>query len=280
VSGMSGIPDLPTTIDRTFRARRAIVSAADSGIGRATAVALAAAGTDVGITWHSDEQGALDTAEEVRAHGARAVVAHLDTTDIPACGDVLDRLAEELGGLDVFVNNAGTGGSTPLLDLGYREWNEIITTDLSGAFVCIQRAARRMVAAGAGGRIIAVSSVHEHQPRVGSSAYDAAKHGLGGLVKTAALELAPYAITVNTVAPGEIATPMTGQTDEDPHGTERPGIPIGRPGHAREIASVIAFLASPGSSYITGTSIVVDGGMLQMGPQAGSHLTSNEWRSV
>ena len=280
MSGMSGIPDLPTNIDTTFRAQRAIVSAADSGIGRATAVALAAAGSDVGITWHTDEQGALDTAEEVRAHGARAVIAHLDTTDIPACGDVIDRLAEELGGLDVFVNNAGTGGATPLLDLGYREWNEIITTDLSGAFVCIQRAARRMVAAGTGGRIIAVSSVHEHQPRVGSSAYDAAKHGLGGLVKTAALELAPYAITVNTVAPGEIATPMTSQTDEDPHGTERPGIPLGRPGHAREIAAVIAFLSSSASSYITGSSIVVDGGMLQMGPQAGSHLTSNEWRSV
>jgi NAD(P)-dependent dehydrogenase (short-subunit alcohol dehydrogenase family) len=235
---------------------------------------------DVGVTWHQDEQGALDTAEEVRGHGVRAAVAHLDTTDIPDCGDVIDRLADELGGLDVFVNNAGTGSATLLLDLSYAEWNEILTADLGGAFVCIQRAARRMVAGGTGGRIIAVSSVHEHQPRVGSSAYDAAKHGLGGLVKTAALELAQYGITVNTVAPGEIATPMTGQTDEDPHRTQRPGIPMGRPGDAREIASVIAFLASPAASYVTGSSIVVDGGMLQMGPQAGSHLTGNEWRSV
>jgi NAD(P)-dependent dehydrogenase (short-subunit alcohol dehydrogenase family) len=277
---MSETGDLPTDIDTTFRPRRAIVTASDSGIGRATAVALAAAGMDVGITWHTDEKGALDTADEVRGHGVRAAVAHLDTTDIPGCGDVVDRLAEELGGLDVFVNNAGTGGATLLLDLGYAEWNEIVTADLSGAFVCIQRAARRMVGAGAGGRIIAVSSVHEHQPRVGSSAYDAAKHGLGGLVKTAALELAQHGITVNTVAPGEIATPMTGQTDEDPHRAERPGIPLGRPGDAREVAATIAFLASPGSSYITGTTIVVDGGMLQMGPQAGSHLTGNEWRSV
>ena len=186
---MTDTTDLPSDSDTTFRPRRAIVTASDSGIGRATAVALAAAGMDVGVTWHTDEQGALDTAEEVRSHGTRAVVARLDTTDIPGCGDVVDRLADELGGVDVFVNNAGTGGATLLLDLGYEEWNEIVTADLGGAFVCIQRAARRMVAAETGGRIIAVTSVHEHQPRVGSSAYDAAKHGLGGLIKTVALEL-------------------------------------------------------------------------------------------
>jgi NAD(P)-dependent dehydrogenase (short-subunit alcohol dehydrogenase family) len=277
---MTDTPALPNDADTTFRPGRAIVTASDSGIGRAAAVALAEAGMDIGITWHTDEQGALDTAEEVRGLGVRAAVARLDTTDIPGCGDVIDQLADELGGLDVYVNNAGTGAATLLLDLDYDEWKTVVTTNLDGAFVCIQRAARRIVAGGNGGRIIAVSSVHEHQPRVGSSAYDAAKHGLGGLVKTAALELGQYGITVNTVAPGEIATPMTGQTDEDPHDTERPGIPLGRPGDAREIASVIAFLASPASSYVTGASFVVDGGMLQMGPQAGSHLTGNEWRSV
>jgi NAD(P)-dependent dehydrogenase (short-subunit alcohol dehydrogenase family) len=137
-----------------------------------------------------------------------------------------------------------------------------------------------MVARSQGGRLITVSSVHEHQPRVGSAAYDAAKHGLGGLMKTLALELGQYGITANTVAPGEIATPMTGQEDEDPHGTDRPGVPLGRPGDAREVAAVIAFLASPQASYVTGASYTVDGGMLQMGPQAGSHLTSNDWRSV
>lgn len=235
---------------------------------------------DVGITRHEDEQGALDTAEEVRAHGVRAAVARLDATDIPGCGDAIDRLCDEHGGLDVCIDNAGTGGATLLLDLEYDEWDQIVTADLSGAFVCIQRAARRMVPGGAGGRIIAVSRVHEHQPRVGSSAYDAAKHGLGGLMKTAALELAAHGITANTVAPGEIATPMTGQTDEDPHEAARPGIPLGRPCDARGVASVIALLASPAAPYVTGTSIVVDGGMLQMGPQAGSHLRSDDWRSV
>ena len=233
---------------------------------------------DVGVTWHEDEQGAQETAEEVRSHGRKAVVMKLDTTDVPACGDVIDALADELGGVDVLVNNAGTGDSAPLVEMTYDAWRHTMMTDLDGAFVCIQRAAKRMVAAGQGGRIIAVTSVHEQQPKVGSSAYDAAKHGLGGLIKTAALELGAYGVTANTVAPGEIATPMTGQTDQDPHKVDRPGLPLGRPGDAREIAAVVAFLASPASSYVTGASWAVDGGMLQMGSHAGSNITSDEWR--
>ena len=155
-----------------------------------------------------------------------------------------------------------------------------VATDLDRAFCCIQRAARRMVQVGHGGRLIAVTSVHEHQPRVGSAAYDAAKDGLGGLIKTLAPELGQDAITANSLAPGEIATPMTGQEDEDPHTEHRPGVPLGRPGDAREMSAVIAFLASPQASYVTGASWPVDGGMLQMGPQAGSHITSDDWRSV
>lgn len=262
-----------------FSPKRAIVTGSDSGIGRATAVALAAAGMDVGITWHTDEAGADETAKQVRNLGRNAVVERLDLTDLPGCAEVVDTLAEQLGGLEVFVNNSGTGSNTPMLDTGFDEWRTILATDLDGAFLCIQRACRRMVDAGRGGRIIAVTSVHEHQPRVGSAAYDAAKHGLGGLIKTIALELGDHGITANSVAPGEIATPMTGQEDQDPHGTKRPGVPLGRPGDTREIAAVIAFLASAQASYVTGASWVVDGGMLQMGPQAGSHLTSDEWRT-
>jgi hypothetical protein len=264
----------------TFDPRYAIVTASDSGIGRATAVALAEQGMNIGITWHSDEAGAHDTAAEVRKAGVEAEVTHLDTADLDGCGDVIDELAKRLGGVDVFVNNAGTGTARLALDMPLHEWRHVLATDLDGAFACIQRAGRRMVAGGQGGRLIAVSSVHEHQPRVGSAAYDAAKHGLGGLMKTLALELGRYGITANTVAPGEIATPMTGQEDEDPHTTDRPGVPLGRPGDAREIAAVIAFLASPQASYVTGASYAVDGGMLQMGPQAGSHLPSNDWRTV
>ena len=264
----------------TFAPHHAIVTASDSGIGRATSVALAASGLDVGVTWHTDQDGALDTAAGVRDAGGKAEVAHLDTSDLASCGNVIDELSDRLGGLDVFVNNAGTGSATLALDMTVDEWRHVVATDLDGAFVCLQRAARRMVAAGHGGRLIAVTSVHEHQPRVGSAAYDAAKHGLGGLMKTLALELGQYAITANCVAPGEISTPMTGQEDQDPHQKARPGVPLGRPGDAREIAAVIAFLASPQAAYVTGASWPVDGGMLQMGPQAGSHIATDDWRAV
>lgn len=266
------------TTNTDLEPRRAIVTGADSGIGRATAVALAAAGMDVGITWHSDEQGAEETAEEVRSHGARAVIAHLDVADVPACGGVIDGLIEVMGGIDVFVNNAGMGTTTPFLDMSLDEWNRVVDTDLTGAFICLQRAARAMVAAGRGGRLIAVTSVHAHQPMVGMSAYDAAKHGLSGLMKNLALELGSAGISAVSVAPGEIATPMTGQTDGDPRDEDRPGIPLGRPGDAREVAALIAYLASPEGGYVSGASVVIDGGMLQMGPQSGAAIESHDWR--
>ena len=186
----------------TFDPRYAIVTASDSGIGKATAVALAQSGMDVGVTWHSDSAGAEATAEEVKSQGRKAFIKQLDTTDLPSCAVTIDLLIDELGGLDVFVNNAGIGGSTFLVDTSYDQWRRIIATNLDGAFVCMRQAAKHMVKAGNGGRLIAVTSVHEHQPRVGSGPYDAAKHGIGGLIKTFALELGQHEITANAVAPG------------------------------------------------------------------------------
>src|SRR3954447_10238601 len=168
------------------RPRVAIVTGSESGIGRATAVALAEQGCDLGITWYRDEKAGEATAEEVRSLGRRAEARHLDLTQLPGAADVVDELADALGGVDVLVNDAGTGHRTPLLELDFGTWREVIGTDLDGAFLFLQRAARRMVAAGRGGRIVSVTSVHEHQPRVGAAAYCAAKGGLGLLTRVAA----------------------------------------------------------------------------------------------
>jgi NAD(P)-dependent dehydrogenase (short-subunit alcohol dehydrogenase family) len=244
--------------------RRAIVTGSDSGIGRAVAVALAEADCDVGITWHEDEAGGNETAREVRARGRNAEVLKLDLLDRASVRPAIGALADALGGVDVLVNNAGTGDGMMFLEMDLETWDRVLAVDLTGAFLAGQEAARRMVAAGRGGRIVNVTSVHEHVPLRGSSAYCAAKGGLGLLTKVMALELAEHGITVNAVAPGEIATPMTGAEDEDPHAIERPAIPAGRPGDAREVAAAVAFLASPEAAYATGASFVIDGGMLLM----------------
>jgi len=243
-------------------ARKVIVTASDSGIGKATAVRLARDGFDVGITWHTDREGAEGTAREVEEQGGRAVVMQLDVTDFERAADTIESVAGELGGLDVFVNNAGGGGTHPFLEFPLDEWQQVLDLNLTGAFVCAQRAARLMVDAGEGGRIVNVTSVHEHIPLRNSAAYCAAKGGLGLLTKVMALELGEHGITVNAVAPGEIATPMTGAHDEDPSEEERPALPLGRPGNAHEIAETIALLARPDARYATGSSFVVDGGLM------------------
>ena len=249
----------------------AVVTASDSGIGKECARELAENGFDVGITYRSDEAGAMDTLAAVERTGRRGEVRHLDLTDLPDAADVVDDLADALGGVDVLVNNAGTGDPTgDFLELPFQEWRQVIDTNLSGAFLCAQRAARRMVEAGKGGRIVNITSVHELVPRSGAAAYCASKGGLGLLTKVMALELAPHGITVNAVGPGEIATPMNDAEDVDPRTIKRPNIPLGRVGHAREISHWVAFLASEKSSYATGSSFIVDGGLIQMGAELGS----------
>jgi NAD(P)-dependent dehydrogenase (short-subunit alcohol dehydrogenase family) len=239
-----------------------MVTASDSGIGKATAVRLARDGFDVGVTWHSDREGAEDTAGEIQELGRRAVVTQLDVTSVGDAADTVEAVAAELGGLDVFVNNAGGGDTHPFLKFPLEDWQRVLDLNLTGAFVCAQRAARLMVEAGTEGRIVNITSVHEHIPLRGAAAYCAAKGGLGLLTKVMALELAQHGITVNAIAPGEIATPMTGAHDEDPSEEDRPGLPAQRPGNAHEVAEMVAVLARPDARYTTGASIVVDGGLM------------------
>jgi NAD(P)-dependent dehydrogenase (short-subunit alcohol dehydrogenase family) len=249
----------------------AIVTGSDSGIGQESAKALAESGFDIGVTYKEDKDGAEETLAAASTAGRRGEIRQQDLTGLPQAADVIDELADSLGGLDVLVNNAGTGDPTgDFLELTYEEWRQVIDTNLSGAFLCSQRAARRMIDGGNGGRIINITSVHEHIPRTGASAYCASKGGLGLLTKVMAMELAQHGITVNAIAPGEIATPMTGAEDTDPRTIERPNLPLGRPGHAREIAAWVAFLASEKASYATGASFVVDGGLMLMAAELSS----------
>ncbi len=168
---------------------------------KATAVALAGDGFDVGITWRSDEEGAEGTAKEVRELGRTTLVARLDLAASDA-GDRILELADGLGGLDVLVSNAGTGQHALVVELDLATWRQVLEV----GFVVCQAAARRMIDQGRDGRIITVTSVHEHQPRYGAAAYCAAKGGLGLFTKCLALELAEHGITANAVAPGEIST--------------------------------------------------------------------------
>jgi NAD(P)-dependent dehydrogenase (short-subunit alcohol dehydrogenase family) len=264
-------------VDVTYP-RLAIVTGSDSGIGAATAQLLATEGFDVGLTVHRDVEGAEETRKAIEERGQRAFVESFDASR-PDAGQAIGRLADQLGGLGVLVNVAGTGQSQKAVDMTYDDWRHVVQTDLDGPFLCAQAAARRMITDGHAGRIINVTSVHEHVPRLGSSAYCAAKAGLGMFTRVLALELGEHAITVNSVAPGEIATEMTGIAEEDAYGTERPGNPLGRVGHVSEVASVIGFLASPRSTYVTGASLTVDGGLTLMAAH-GHDQHGGAWRDI
>ncbi|SCB97655.1 SDR family oxidoreductase [Kosakonia oryziphila] len=245
----------------------AVVTAADSGIGKQCALMLAEQGFDIGITWHSDEKGAQDTARQVQAFGRRAETIQLDLSQLPEGVQAIQTLISRFGRIDVLVNNAGAMSKAPFLEVTFEDWRSIFTVDVDGAFLCSQIAARQMVAQGQGGRIINITSVHEYTPLPEASAYTAAKHALGGLTQSMALELVDHNILVNAVAPGAIATPMNNMRDDDAKPGSMPNIPLARPGTTKEIASMVAWLCSEHASYTTGQSFIIDGGFMLANPQ-------------
>ncbi|UDJ84128.1 SDR family oxidoreductase [Kosakonia oryzae] len=245
----------------------AVVTAADSGIGKQCALMLAEQGFDIGITWHSDEKGAQETARQVEAFGRRAETIQLDLSQLPEGAQAIQTLISRFGRIDALVNNAGAMSKAPFLEVTFEDWRSIFTVDVDGAFLCAQIAARQMVAQGQGGRIINITSVHEHTPLPEASAYTAAKHALGGLTQSMALELVEHNILVNSVAPGAIATPMNNMSDDDAKPGSMPNIPLARPGTTKEIASMVAWLCSEHASYTTGQSFIIDGGFMLANPQ-------------
>jgi glucose 1-dehydrogenase len=205
----------------------ALITGSDSGMGQATAEEFARAGADVAVTFHTDEAGAQDTAERVKAAGRRVVIVRqLDVRDEASVAAVFDAAAAELGVPDILVNNAGVGaGGTSVADMTAEEFDRVIKTDLYGPFFCSREFIHRRKAADAGGsgKIINITSVHEAIPSPGSASYGAAKGGLLTLTRSLALELAPLRINVNAIAPGLIRTAHDGEADrrsrEDEEGT-------------------------------------------------------------
>jgi Dehydrogenases with different specificities (related to short-chain alcohol dehydrogenases) len=245
----------------------AVVTASDSGIGKQCALQLARKGFTVGVTWHSDEQGARETVQEIEALGQQAHAIKLDLSHLPQGAQALETLIQRLGRIDVLVNNAGRMTKAPVLEVTLEDWRATFCVDVEGALLCSQIAARHMMAQGEGGRIINITSVHEHTPLPNASAYTAAKHALGGLTKSLAMELVEHNILVNAVAPGAIATAMNDLHDDDVKPGSMPYIPLQRPGKTEEIAGMVAWLCSEDASYVTGQSLIVDGGFTLVNPQ-------------
>lgn len=179
--------------------------------------------------------------------------------------------ARELGPVDLVVCNAGVEERHPLLEMSLDDWRQVIDTDLTGAFLCSREGARAMAARGAGGAIVHVTSVHDRMPWAGFSHYCAAKGGQRLFLESIAKELAPLGIRVAAVAPGAIATPINEEmlADDAARGAVEAQIPMGRIGASAEVARAVAWLASGAASYVTGATLVVDGGLTLFPPEAG-----------
>lgn len=247
----------------------AIVTGASRGIGKGIALVLAREGANVVIT-DIDAGGATQAAEELRKLGYRAKSISSDITQHTQVEDLVRGTVTQFGHVDILVNNAGVISNTPILDLTEEEWDRTITVNLKGTFLCSKRAAQVMVAQHSG-RIINISSLAGKVGAPGQAAYCASKHGILGLTKVLAIDLAPYGITVNAVCPGNTETEMMryvftkraesrGQSFDELAQGILAKTPLGRFGLPEDIAQVVLFLASSASGYVTGQAIDVDGG--------------------
>jgi glucose 1-dehydrogenase len=243
----------------------ALVTGATSGIGKAIAERFAAEGAHVAINYRAHGDHELQAENMLGNFPQRGVTAPADVSKRDDVEKMIANVNDAFGRLDIVVNNAGIEIQRPFLEVSDEDWNRVMAVDLFGPFVVSQVAARLMVARGAGGKIVNVSSVHEDIPFPNYAAYCAAKGGLRMLMRNLALELAPHQINVNNIAPGAIATPINQQTLTDPEAKRNAigEIPWGRFGTPEEVAAVAVFLASDESSYVTGSTYHVDGGMTQ-----------------
>ncbi len=243
--------------------RRALVTGANSGIGRAIAVALGAAGARVGINYLVDPQAAQQVAGAIGAQGGAALPLLADVSDAAQVSRMFGEVEQAWGGIDILVNNAGIDGERAPGWAGTPEaWRRVLEVNLIGAYLCAREALRRMVPQRSG-VILNITSVHERIPWSGYSAYTASKAGLGMLTQTLAQEAAPHGVRVLALAPGAVQTAINQAVWSDPAqraDLERK-IPLGRLGQPEEIARMATVLVSDAAAYVTGTTVVVDGGM-------------------
>lgn len=241
--------------------KAALVTGASRGIGREIALELARQGANVAVNFAGSEAKANEVVDEIKAMGRDAFTIKCNVSNGTEVADMVKAAIERFGKLDILVNNAGITRDNLLMRMKEQEWDEVIDTNLKGVFLTTKAVTRQMMKQ-RGGRIINITSVVGVSGNPGQANYVAAKAGVIGLTKTTAKELASRNITVNAIAPGFITTDMTGQLPEDIKAEMLKQIPLARLGDPKDIAKAAAFLASDDSSYITGQTIHINGGMV------------------
>ena len=243
----------------------AIVTGGNSGIGMAIVLELARQGANIVIDYiaHPEATDALE--KQVLALGDCAIGVKADISNVADLQMLIATAVNEFGQVDIMVNNAGIETRTSILDTTEEQYDKVLAVNLKSAFFGTQLAAQQMIKQGNGGRIINITSVHEDWPMPGNTAYCLSKGGMRMLTRTAGVELAPHNILVVGVGPGAVATPINLSTMQDPELLQKlnASIPLGRMAKPEEIATVVAFLASDGASYVTATTIFADGGIMQ-----------------
>lgn len=246
----------------TLAGKVALVTGASRGIGRAAAVALAAAGADVAINYRSHPDEAELVAAEVRRLGRRALLAGCDVAEQPAVEAMVASTVAELGRLDLAVTNACYSDREPFYEADLDGFRRTIDVTMWGAFHTLRAAARQMIAQGQGGSVVVISSPHAVVPVPRSMAYNMAKAAIDQMARTAAIELVDHRIRVNVIHPGWIDTPGERKfVSETELKAAAAGLPWGRLGRAEEVARGIVFLCDPASDYITGSTLSIDGGI-------------------
>ena len=251
-------------VDLNLKGRIALVTGGESGIGAACVAALAAAGADVGVIYHRDEQAGEDSAAVATGLGRKAIAVQADVGSEADVEAAFDTVTKALGTPDILVNSAGMNMSgVPVSEMSTKQWQAVIDTDLTGSFLTSRRLVRDLKAKQAPGAIVNITSIHASVMRAGGADYDAAKGGQSNLTKTLSLEVAQHGITVNAIAPGMILTPMNDRAlnDADYRKSLTENIPLQRAGKPEEVAGVAVFLASPAGAYLTGSTVTIDGGL-------------------